>query len=122
MKTYPIGPPDALRAFEIENVYVTRRGIARFLAREPGISGIRLRGRIFSADDIRLEFKYVGRHYVVWEPYGDNSRYWIGPEDDQDRGDVIEVRGMFERYRPAAWQLREFIIYLLAFRWLRNRR
>lgn len=22
-----------------------------------------------------------GREYVVWEPCGDNSRWWIGPDD-----------------------------------------
>jgi hypothetical protein len=25
---------------------------------------------------------YRGREHIVWEPYGDNSRWWIGPEDE----------------------------------------
>jgi len=26
-------------------------------------------------------FKYQGHECVVWEPYGDSSRWWIGPDD-----------------------------------------
>jgi hypothetical protein len=29
---------------------------------------------------VHIRFLYRGREYIVWEPFGDNSRWWIGPE------------------------------------------
>lgn len=37
--------------------------------------------RWFSADEIHVRFSFAGELFVVWEPYGDNSRLWVGPDD-----------------------------------------
>ena len=28
---------------------------------------------------------FKGESFDVWEPFGDNSRYWIGPSDEPQR-------------------------------------
>jgi hypothetical protein len=32
--------------------------------------------------DVHIRFRYHDREYIVWEPWGDNSRWWIGPDDE----------------------------------------
>ena len=104
MKTYPLinkKKGDGPFAFEIENAYVGRGTIARLLAEVEGVTDVYLRGRFGSSDDIRVEFKYLNRDYVVLEPYGDNSRYWIGPKDSTASADDIDnVENAFKHHRP----------------------
>jgi len=43
--------------------------------------------------------------FHVWEPYGDNSRYWIGPNERLVLRDPIQLREIEEavrQYRPPA--------------------
>ena len=46
-------------------------------------------------DEHRAYFHFHGVPFVVWEPFGDNSRYWIGPanQDAQppDLGPLIRA-------------------------------
>ncbi len=40
----------------------------------------------------------------MWEPYGDNSDYWIGPKEAslilRDSSQLREIEEVFKRYRP----------------------
>ncbi len=36
-----------------------------------------------SGNEIHTEFTFDGAKFVVWEPFGDNSRFWIGPSDEE---------------------------------------
>src|SRR5262245_1405878 len=56
--------------------------IARSLKGIPGVSDVRPRRWWVRSPDVHVRFQYQGREYVVWEPHGDNSRWWIGPEDE----------------------------------------
>ena len=78
MKTYPIiqDGPDPF-AFEIDQVYLSRRTIARILGKIEGMTEVHVGGRFGSPDDVRIEFKCQGNDYIVMEPFGDNSRYWL---------------------------------------------
>ena len=39
---------------------------------------------------------------MVWEPYGDNSRYWIGPEEPSTfNGDIFCIADGFRQYTPS---------------------
>lgn len=88
-------------AFEIENVYVSRRTVADLLKKVDGVTEVRLRGHFGSSDDVRVEFKYLNCGYIVWEPYGDNSRYWIGPQNpSEESSDIRAIEKVFESYRP----------------------
>ena len=52
-------------------------------------------------DDDRYSFVYRGRRCVVNEPYGDNSRYWIGPTESDPPLDMRAVHDAFVRFKFA---------------------
>lgn len=105
MRTFPAmtSADGRLIAFEIENAYAGPFVVARLLSRAEGVTDV-ARRRAFSSDsEVHVRFKYFGHPCVVWEPYGDNSRYWIGPEDTENfPGDLTELASVFENYRPPA--------------------
>lgn len=81
MRTYPIKEADgSLVAFEI-NAQVLGLRLARVLRSIDGVSDVRRRRWWVGSPDVHIRFLYLGREYMVWEPYGDNSRWWIGSED-----------------------------------------
>jgi hypothetical protein len=96
--------------FQVENVYIGPAAIVRLLTGIDGVSDIQLRQMFAKSSDIHVRFKYLGRSYIVWEPYGDNSRYWIGPADmvagEKDVPqldspvDIASLEDAFKRYRP----------------------
>lgn len=102
MQTYPLFDKDGRRfAFEIEHVFVGRRKIASLLRRVDGVSQVESRGTLLATNDVRVEFLYDGRPYVVWEPWSDSSRFWIGPKEDSDAAaDVQQLERVFRDYRP----------------------
>lgn len=105
METYPIHDEDNnLVAFEIENAYVRPARIAEFLSADGGVADIRLR-RIFSGDDeLRLTFRYSGIPFVVAEPFGDSSRYWVGPEGELSKdlsNHLGKLEEIFKAYQPS---------------------
>jgi hypothetical protein len=67
----------------------------RVLTSVQGVSDFR---RVRSSDD-RFAFSYLGRGCVVHEPFGDNSRYWIGPVEKEPPIDMTPVRDAFSRFR-----------------------
>jgi hypothetical protein len=105
MKTYPIvqegAPPFA---FEIDHVYLLRRTIVRLLNTVEGVTEVHLGGRFGSSDDIRIEFKCQGHDYIVMEPFGDNSRYWVGPKggkaDVAAASNIGKIKSAFDGYKP----------------------
>ena len=104
MDTYSIvDPKKGSRpfAFEIENAYVSRRAVAHLLGRLDGVTDVGFGGRFGSSNDVRVEFKYRNRDYIALEPFGDNSRYWIGPKETAESVDDIgELENAFKRYKP----------------------
>lgn len=103
MQTYPIMDKQGLRpfAFEIENVYVGPGTIGRLLMQVDGVADVRVRRLFGKWEDVHVWFKYRNRDYVVLEPFGDNSRYWIGPKDPEENAfDVRDIENVFKRYRP----------------------
>lgn len=103
MKTYPAktSPDGRLIAFEVENAYIGPTAVARLLQQVAGISEVKRR-RLFSGDgDVHVRFKHRGHLCIVWEPYRDNSRYWIGPENPEVFvEDLREVERVFDDYSP----------------------
>ncbi|MBC8071703.1 MAG: hypothetical protein IAG13_25485 [Deltaproteobacteria bacterium] len=91
-------------AFEIENVYVSPALVACVLSATPGVERVRS-ARSDLADDVRVAFTLHGRECVVVEPYGDNSRYWIGPRDGAAPApDVSVVERALADYQPPLWR------------------
>lgn len=82
MLTFPIKDAAGhVFAFEIDAPLFGWR-LARRLRAAPGVSDVRPRKWWVGSPDVHIRFQYRGREYVVWEPYGDNSRWWIGPDDE----------------------------------------
>jgi hypothetical protein len=103
MKTYPILTKDGSRtfAFEVENVYIAPAAAARLLAEVDGVTDVELRKIFSKSSDVHVEFRYLGQPYIMWEPYGDSSRYWVGPRDEvSDVGDITALETAFQQYRP----------------------
>lgn len=90
-----------LVAFEIEAIYYSRNSIAEILKTIKGVSDVQFGGRFGSNNDVRLMFDYLNSAFIVWEPYGDNSRYWIGPkESSQKPMDIRTIEQGFVNYSP----------------------
>ncbi len=103
MRTYPAktSPDGRLVAFEVENAYIGPSAVAGLLQQVADISEVKRR-RLFSGDgDVHVRFKHRGHPCIVWEPYGDNSRYWVGPENpDAFDADLRDVERVFDGYSP----------------------
>lgn len=101
MITYRILTTEASRtaAFEIENLGVTRGACARLLRTIPGVTDVQPIGvRRLLRTDQRVTFKYLGQDFEVMEPFGDNSRYWIGPVNPSDgKPDISAIEDAFKR-------------------------
>jgi hypothetical protein len=90
MRTYPIHDEAGdMFAFEIANVVVARR-FAALLQSIDGVSDVRPRRRWTGSPDVHIRFRDRDREYIVWEPYGDSSRWWIGPDDDNPAHGSVE--------------------------------
>lgn len=103
MKTYSI-LDEALGhafAFEVENAYVSASTVAQLLTGIEGVTAVRKRKALRGPPDVHIEFKYLGRDYLVWEPFGDNSRYWIGPKTKEEPApDIQMIEDRFRAHRP----------------------
>jgi len=82
MRTFPIkdGVGNVF-AFEIPAQFLGWR-LARRLRDVAGVSDVRPRRWWVGSPDVHIRFRYHDREYIVWEPFGDNSRWWIGPDDE----------------------------------------
>jgi len=100
VKTFTLNENERL-SFEIENIYISVRKMAKVLASVPGVENIQIPRLFRSSDDIRLSFKIHGHDYMVVEPFGDSSRYWIVPRNPEDKSaDISTVRAAFDTYLP----------------------
>jgi len=113
MQTYPMFNKEGARSpiFQLQSAFIGITTIARLLAAVDGVSDVQRRKAFAKSSDIHVEFKYLGRPYIVWEPFGDNSRYWIGPADmvagapdvaKLDRPeDIANLENAFQQYQPS---------------------
>ena len=67
-----------------------------------GVSDVR---RNWFSDD-RVTFTFQGVPFVINEPWGDNSRYWVGPLAPEASGpDISPLHSAFVHYRGPLAQL-----------------
>jgi len=89
-------------AFEVDNFWLGRGGVATVVQTIPGASFRRAIPAGY-ADEQFCEFELDGARFVAWEPFGDNSRYWIGPKPPIFSENVDVVRDAFIAYEPRKW-------------------
>jgi hypothetical protein len=88
-------------AFEVANF--GRHRACRFVSKIPGVRIVKRQKHFqFRADAEFCEFELNGKRFVIWEPFGDNSRFWIGPKSTMWCAEVDEVRSAFASYK-AFW-------------------
>ncbi len=98
MKVHDLKDEDGrVVAFEVENSGLSRRSAGRVARAIPGSHIIR-RNRVFAGKDEFCEFEVDGVTFVIWEPWGDNSRYWIGPSPRRWVPEIDKVRAAFEKH------------------------
>ena len=97
MKTYPLLRDDGeLHGFEIGNTWISIGAILRLIRSVPGVSEVR---RVWFREE-HVKFLYQGAPFEVWEPFGDNSRYWIGPEvPGPDTPNMTAIHSAFVEYQ-----------------------
>ena len=103
MKTYELLDTDGrVYAFEVNNSGLGRKGVCRVVETIPDATIIR-RPKFLSwfREEVFCEFDVDGKTFVAWEPYGDNSRYWIGPEPPRWLPQTQSVRDAFELVRTS---------------------
>lgn len=106
MKTYPItSNRGILFSFEIESVYVSIKDVVMILKGSEYISKIKKRKIFDIGNEYHVEFEFHGIPCVVWEPFGDSSRYWVGPKDRGEQNeediDISCIEKLFAEYRPS---------------------
>lgn len=109
MKTYDLKNADGqIFAFEVDNCHLRRNGLCRLVARIPGCIVVRkpkLFRWPFNNEDEFCEFELDGVRFVALEPWGDSSRYWVGPKSEGTghlkwSPQVDRVREAFVRANP----------------------
>ena len=100
-------------AFEVGNF--GRHRACRFVGKIPGVIILRRQRHFqFSSEDEFCEFQLEGQRFVIWEPYGDNSRYWVGPKPPEWCPEVERVRDAFAAYKADELLLRGIFNALFA--------
>jgi hypothetical protein len=90
-------------AFEIANSIIGRRGVCRVVSRIPGVTLLRRPLTFLSwfRESTFCEFELEGVRFSADEgPWGDSSRYWIGPEPPRSVPQLQLVRRAFVDYMP----------------------
>ena len=100
MRTYELHRDDGyFLAFEIENVYVRPKKIGEIINTVEGVTDVDVRKSSRASKDVHVNFKYLGIEYIVWEPFGDNSRYWIGPQKEGGQSSDIDISPLAKAFR-----------------------
>lgn len=102
MKTYPIRDERGQAfALEVDIVSCGLRNLLKVIASSDGVSSV-ARGKGHSGGaDVRATFQYRGDEYVVTEPFGDSSRYWVGPTERHVSHDISVIDERLKDFRPS---------------------
>ena len=91
-----------LYAVEVDMGYVSVRTLARVIGATPGVSDVMVRSPFSRSGNVRASFRLHDADYVVMEPFGDSSEYWIGPAaEGGGAGDMDAGARNIEDFRPS---------------------
>jgi hypothetical protein len=111
MKTHELRNAEGqLIGFEVSNLLLSRRAILRIVRRIPGVEVLASPAPLFGRglrDDVFCVWRLGNRRFVALEPWGDNSRYWIGPEPAEPCPELETILHAFRGAGPLGWRLRE---------------
>ncbi len=110
MRTHILPNTDgAPYAFEISNLLLTRNQACKLVEVIPGAVVVR-RSRLFRDTDDFCEFKIGDAVFLIEEPFGDNSRYWVGPKDGKPTSSLDVVRSAFEAHESWRAPVRNVLV------------
>ena len=86
-----------LFAFEIDNFRLSRSDLVEVVRQIEGVQLLRVPKKALSElqEEEFCEFSVGGVAFTAWEPFGDNSRYWIGAADNGWHPEIDCVRQAF---------------------------
>jgi hypothetical protein len=103
MKVYDlIDKEGRVFAFEVNNTFFGRMKLCKLVRSIPETQIIKAqshRSFRFKGEDEFCEFEIHGQKFVAWEPFGDNSRYWIGSKSRMWCEQVAIVRSAFANHK-----------------------
>ena len=101
MKTTEIrNEQGTLTGFRVSNLFLSRHGIPKIVSRIPGAQIVRKQKRFrFSGPDDFCEFIVDGKKFLVIEPFGDNSEFWIVSEPPEECSQMKKVENAFVKHR-----------------------
>jgi|MudIll2142460700_1097286.scaffolds.fasta_scaffold348822_2 hypothetical protein len=85
-----------VHAFEIRNLFVSRRRACRIAASVPGAEMLHAK-KSWSADDLFCVFRLGSRVIEITEPFGDSSRFLVGGNPPGWSDELSKVREVFAR-------------------------
>jgi hypothetical protein len=86
-------------AFEVRQVFISVGALMQTLSQVEMVSNVCRPPRASRREGARIEFQCGGKQYVVWEPFGDSSRYWIGPLDEDSRCEPHQLEAVEDALR-----------------------
>ena len=95
MKVYDLKDVEG-KVFAFEVDCVGRRAVCRIAQRIPGARILkRPRWLSWFREQEFCEFELDGVNFLIAEPFGDNSRYWVGPRPRSWHPQIETVREAF---------------------------
>ncbi len=92
MKTFPIkDEAGRLFAVEVDVVPCSLHNLVQVIETVEGVTEAKACGLFFSERDVRAKFRFHCDEFAVVEPFGDNSRYWIGPVSELTKRDISPI-------------------------------
>jgi hypothetical protein len=89
---------DQVFAFEVNNTSLGRSVVVEIIQALHNVKIIsRPKALSWLREDVFCEFEVAGCLFQVLEPFGDSSRYWIGPKDNQRHPQIDTIRELFLR-------------------------
>jgi hypothetical protein len=106
MKTFDLKDSEGkIFAFEVSNFLITRWMVYKIIRRICGVTIIR-KPKMFSflrGEEKFCEFKLEEVLFETCEPFGDSSRYWIGPQKGNWTPQIDKVRENFKKLK--LWEI-----------------
>jgi hypothetical protein len=101
VKTYPIKDETGrLFALEVDMVSSSLSNLVQLIATAEGVTDAKARRLFANEGDVRARFRFHGVEFVVVEPFGNSSRYWIGPVSESTKLDISLIERQLGLHVP----------------------
>lgn len=102
VKTYAIKDEQGqLFAVEVDMVYCGLLNLMAVVGSTEEVSDVEIGSARVGGSDVRATFRYRGDNFAVTEPFGDNSRYWIGSVESGTYRDITAIDHRLKVFKPS---------------------